>query len=270
MKERDVMDTQLLAEGYWFQPETQPYIMLAHPLFWIIFLLVWYLLFVSGTKNTPKIYRKFDRNVNKVGDFTADGTTTKSDAEYRVRKDLELAGFSTMPQATGLVVNSKYLESDSVRKLTPDIICYAYQGKPVKIIVEYDGAKWHGGSESQGNPVSYSKICDDAERNQRYAELGYTVIRVRAGKEFFYPEHDLEGNPIENHYARITPENDIVIYDQYQPKDHRTDVMSRVMHAQYFPSKKWDPLVNGLYVYVEQDKAQRQMERDIRSGRHLR
>lgn len=261
------METYILADGYWFQPETQPYIILAHPLFWVLFLAVWYVLFVSGTKDSPKIFPKFNRNTNRPGDFTKDGTTTKSDAEDRVRKDLELAGFSTMPQATALVVNAKFRQGDSVRKITPDIIIYAYQGKPMKMIVEYDGAKWHGGGGGAGGAVSYSKICDDAERNQRYAELGYTVVRVRAGSEFYYPEHDPFGNPVENIYARITPENDIPLTEDYVPQKHRTQVMQTVKNAKYFPPKKWAILVENLYPYVEQDKMQKQIQRNMQGGR---
>lgn len=261
------MDTMILADGYWFQPETQPYIILAHPLFWVLFLAVWYVLFVSGTKNTPKIFPKFNRNTNRPGDFTKDGTTTKSEAEDRVRKDLELAGFSTMPQATALVVNAKFGQGDSVRKITPDIIIYAYRGKPMKMIVEYDGAKWHGGGGGTGGAVSYAKICDDAERNQRYAELGYTVVRVRAGSEFYYPEHDIEGNQIENYYSRITRENDIPLPEDYIAEKHRSIVMKTVMGAQYFPPQKWEPLVKALYPYVEQDKMQKQIQRNMQGGR---
>lgn len=260
------MDTVILADGYWFQPETQPYIILAHPLFWVLFLVVWYILFVSGTKDTPKIFPKFNRNSNRPGDFTADGNTQDSDAQNRVHADLKLAGYSIMPPATGLVVNSKYLQKDGPHKITPDIIIYAYRGKPMKMIVEYDGANWHGGSQG-GGPVSYAKICDDAERNQRYAELGYKVVRVRAGEQFYYPDHDPFGNRVENIYARLTEENDVVIPEDYESEKHRTLVMNALRKAKYFPPKKWDTLVNNLYPYVEAEKQQRQIQRNMQQGR---
>lgn len=258
------MDTMILADGYWFQPETQPYIILAHPLFWVMFLAVWYVLFVPGSKDAPKVYRKFDRKVNRPGDFTKDGNTKDSKAENRVRNDLKLAGFSLMDQSTGLVVNSKYRQGDNVRLITPDIIIYAYQGKPMKMIVEYDGANWHGGADGG---ITYASICNDAERNQRYAELDYTVVRVRAGEGFFQNMHDLEGNPLENFYSRITRENDIVLTEDYEPEKHRTQVMRAIKNAQYFPPQKWEPLVKALYPYVEQDKMQKQIQRNMQHGR---
>ena len=260
------MTTHVLAEGYWFQPENAPYTILAHPLCWVAFLGVWYLMFVYGSERSPKIYHKFNPKVNRPGDFTEDGNSTKSDAEDRVRADLKLAGYSTMPQATGLVVNSKYLKGDTPHKITPDIIIYAYQGKPMKMIVEYDGANFHGGSKG-GGPVSYAKICDDAERNQRYAELGYKVVRIRAGDQFYYPEHDIEGNRIENYYARITRDHDVVLPEDYEPKKHRTEVMAAIRNAEYYPPQKWDPLVKSLYPYVEAEKQQQQIQRNMQGGR---
>lgn len=261
------MTTHILADGYWFQPETAPYTIIAHPLFWVLFLAVWYVMFVYGMENTPRIYPKFDRNVNRLGDFTADGNTKDSDAQNRVLADLKLAGYSVMPPATGLVVNSKFREGDNVRLITPDIIIYARYGKPMKMIIEYDGANWHGGSQG-GGPVDYAKICEDAERNQRYAELGYKVVRVRAGDQFYYPDHDPFGNRAENIYARLTEANDVVIPEDYEPEKHRTLVMGALKDAKYFPPKKWDTLVNNLHPYVEAEKQQRQIQRNMQGG-HL-
>lgn len=256
------MTTHTLAGGYWFQPETAPYTIIAHPLFWVLFLGVWYVMFVYGMENTPRIYPKFDRNANRLGDFTADGNTKDSDAQNRVLADLKLAGYSVMPAATGLVVNSKFREGGNVRLITPDIIIYARYGKPMKMIVEYDGANWHGGSQS-GGPVDYAKICEDAERNQRYAELGYRVVRIRAGMGFYQNMHDPSGNLKENIYGRLTKENDVVIPEDYAPEKHRTLVMDALQDAGYFPPSKWDETVEGLRPYVEAKKQQRQAGRSM-------
>ena len=262
------MTTHILADGYWFQPETAPYTIIAHPLFWVLFLAVWYVMFVYGMEKTPKVYKKFNPNVNRPGDFTKDGNPKDSGAENRVRKEMKLAGYSLMDQSTALVVGSKYGEQgDKPRKITPDIIVYALHGKPMKMIVEYDGASFHGG-RGGGAPIDYAKICDDAERNQRYAELGYKVVRVRAGDQFFYPEHDLEGNRKENMYARITKENDVVLPEDYVAEKHRTEVMRTIRNAKYFPPRYWDKLVEALHPYVEAEKQQRQIQRNMQGG-HL-
>ena len=78
--------------------------------------------------------------------------------------------------------------------------------------------------------------------------------------------HDLEGQRLENFYSRITRENDIPLTEDYVPQKHRTQVMQAVKNARYFPSQKWDPLVKALYPYVEQEKQQRQIQRNMQSG----
>ena len=79
--------------------------LLLSPLTWILLLAAWGVKYLWSGEKTPQIYRKFDRNRNKPGDFTADGTAKKSDAEDRVRRALERAGYSVMPQATALVLS---------------------------------------------------------------------------------------------------------------------------------------------------------------------
>lgn len=234
---------------------------LLSPITWILVLLAWCIKYLWSGEKTPPIYRKFDRNRNKPGDFTADGTAKKSDAEDRVRRALERAGYSVMPQATALVVGPEYGEGDKPRKLTPDMIVYAFNGAPCKMIVEYDGAPWHG-FEQRGNP-DMATVCRDCERNQRFAEVGYTVVRVRAGKNFFDPAPDIDGSLVPTRYAVITPGNDVCIDDDYHDDKFRKQLLNAVSEAQYYPAKFWQRWVDGLFPYVERDRKRKAAEREV-------
>lgn len=236
--------------------------LLLSPVTWIMVLLAWCLVFLRTSK-IPPVYNEFDKNRNHIGDFIKKGNSQDSDAEKRVRPTLERAGYALMPMHTGLVVGAHFGEEGSpVRPLTPDIIIYAHHGKPCKIIVEYDGAKFHG-FDQRGNP-NLAEMCKDAERNQRFSEAGYTVVRIRGGEKYFDHAPNLDGTLEPARYAILTPGNDVCLTEDFEDDKHRSQVLDAVRNARYRPVKYWDELVCGLYPYVERENkvkaAQREME----------
>lgn len=231
-----------------------------NPLFWLVLAALWLLVF-RESNDRPVRYKKYSNKL-PAGSFTADGTTTKSDAEDRVRAMLNRRGYKTMPQATGLVVYGKY-GAGGVRKITPDIIVYAIGRRRVKLIIEYDGGTFHGYSDVNQAP-NMAKVCDDAERNQRYAELGYTVVRIRTGEGLFTNERDIHGNRRPKYWSKITHENDMLLLSEYDDNRDRSAVLETIKNAKFFPPAKWQPIIDANYQYVETARQQRALDRNQR------
>ena len=240
--------------------------LLLSPVTWILALVAWCLVYVRKPK-IPPTYTTFDKNHNRIGDFIKEGNNEDSDAEKRVRPTLERAGYSLMPLHTALVVGPHFdKEGAPVRPLTPDIIIFAYHGKPCKIIVEYDGAKFHG-FDQRGNP-NLAEMCKDAERNQRFAEAGYTVVRIRGGEKYFDHAPRLDGTLEPARYAILTPGNDVCLTEDFEDDKHRSQVLEAVRTAQYHPAKYWNDLVHGLYPYVERENAVQAANREMEAKLH--
>lgn len=246
------MDSVIVASAQaWVEPETTVWKIVLSPLVWVAVLCAWWFVYKLNETQSPRMFRKFDAKLNRVGDLIAEGTDKPSGEELALRRDLEAAGYRMVKQGSNLVVPGEY-GREGVSSLGPDMIIYSYRDKPCKIIVEYDGAPFHG-FKNPGQ-ADLDVICRDADRNQRFARAGYTVVRVRAGSNFFATTPDVHGNLRPDYWSRITPENDIVLPRGYNSRD-RSAVIRTINAAQYFPASKWQPVVDQLFPYVEQRRA---------------